>query len=184
MIIKPTKEDLLAATNKGIQDVIKPKLKVLFCGINPGLYTAAVGHHFGRPGNRYWKALYGGGFTPRLFHPSEQESLLDLGYGITNLVNRASVGENDLSQSELVLGGIKLARKLKTYRTEWVVFVGIGSYRIAFTKPKAKIGLQDEKISDTKVWVLPNPSGLNAHYPQDKLNHQFKLLNKAVRLIK
>src|ERR1700742_365077 len=165
---KPTKEDLLAAHNKTIPDVIAPGLKVLFCGINPGLYSGAVGHHFARPGNRFWPALYAAGFTDRLLSPFEGRELLKSGYGITNIVDRATARADELSVQELVDGGKRLRKKVLRYKPEVLAVVGISAYRDAFSHPKASLGRQDERVGESIVWVLPNPSGLNAHYrPQD-----------------
>jgi len=178
---RPTKADLLAAADTTLPDVIAPGLAVLFCGINPGLYTAAVGHHFGRPGNRFWPTLHAAGFTPRLFHPAEQRELLGLGYGITNVVRRASAAADELSDAELVAGGKRLRTKVRKYAPRFLAVLGVGAYRVAFGKPKAGIGLQDEVIGRTRVWVLPNPSGLNAHYQAASLAKVFAELFTASR---
>ena len=165
---RPTRADLLAAKNKTVKDVIAPGLKVLFCGINPGLYTAAIGHHFGRPGNRFWPALYSGGFTDRLLDPSEKKELLKLGYGITNMVARATLRADELTAKELVAGAKVVTAKVLKFKPRFLAVVGISSYRIAFDRPTAVVGPQPETIGKTRLWVLPNPSGLNAHYrPQD-----------------
>jgi TDG/mug DNA glycosylase family protein len=173
---KPTKADLLAAAAKALPDVIAPKLRVLFCGINPGLYTAAVQQHFGRPGNRFWPVLHGAGFTPRLFHPSEQRALLPLGYGITNLVARATAAAAELSDDELAAGARILARKVLEYTPRVLAIVGIGAYRTGFARPRTALGLQAETIGATKIWVLPNPSGLNANYQPAQLVELFREL--------
>lgn len=166
--VRPTAADLKAAYGKSIRDVIRPDLTVLFCGINPGLYTAATGHHFGRPGNRFWPALHASGLTPRLLHPSEQKELLALGYGVTNLVARATVGADELSADEFRAGRKMLERKVRRYRPLVVAFVGIGAYRVAFDRPRATLGLQSETVAGAAIWVLPNTSGLNAnHRPAD-----------------
>lgn len=178
-IRKPTKEEIRAAAGKGVPDVIAPGLKVLLCGINPGLYTAAVGHHFARPGNRFWPALYGAGFTERLLSPFEERELLAHGYGITNLVNRATNAATELSASELVAGGRALEAKVRRYHPRFVAVVGIGAYRIAFARPKAGLGRQDERLGGAVVWVLPNPSGLNAHYQHGDLVRMFRELRMA-----
>jgi double-stranded uracil-DNA glycosylase len=164
-----------------VPDVIAPDLDVLFCGINPGLYTAAVQQHFGRPGNRFWPTLYRAGFTPRLFQPSEQRELLKLGYGITNVVARATAAADELSREELLEGGRLLVRKVKRYKPRYLAIVGVGAYRTAFERPKAKMGLQEETIGETRVWVLPNPSGLNANYQADALVELFAELHVASR---
>ena len=168
MLRRPTKEEIAAAAGKTLPDVIARDLDVLFCGINPGLYTAAVQQHFGRPGNRFWPTIHRAGFTPRLFHPSEQRELLALGYGITNLVARATNAADELSDQELMAGARALERKVRRYRPRVLAMVGIGAYRAAFARPRAKLGLEEETIGPTRIWVLPNPSGLNANYrPED-----------------
>lgn len=177
---KPTKEEVAAAVNKKVPDIIQPNLKVLFCGINPGLYTAAIGFHFGRPGNRFWKALYDGGFTPRLLDPSENFELLSLGYGITNMVERASLRADELTKEELLQGARDIRKKVLKYTPEWLAILGVGSYRTAFQKPKATVGLQDETIGSTRIWVLTNPSGLNAHYTPQKLADLFSQFKRDV----
>jgi double-stranded uracil-DNA glycosylase len=177
---KPNREELQAAYGKGVPDVIAADLKVLFCGINPGLYTAAIGHHFGRPGNRFWPALYRAGFTPRLLKPYEERDLLEWGYGITNIVNKATVGEGELSREDLAEGGRRLVRLIQEYRPQFFALLGIGAYRTAFGKPKASLGRQDETIEGAILWVLPNPSGLNAHYQLEDLAALFRALREAV----
>jgi len=175
----PTKADLLAAAGKTLPDVIAPNLRVLFCGINPGLYTAAVQQHFGRPGNRFWPVLHAAGFTPRLFHPSEQRALLPLGYGITNLVARATATAAELSPAELVAGRRRLERKVVRYRPAWVAVLGVGAYRAGFRRPKAGLGRQPERVGSARLWVLPNPSGLNAHHQPRDLAAAFAELRRA-----
>ena len=177
---KPTKEEILAARNKSVPDIIAPGLRVLFVGINPGLYTAAVGHHFGRPGNRFWPALHASGFTPRLLSPFESRELLKSGYGITNVVNRATALADELSQKELVEGGQRLEKKVRRYRPRFVAVLGITSYRTAFKRTKAVLGRQNETMGDAVVWLLPNPSGLNAHYQPKDLARLFLELRIAV----
>src|SRR5687767_3951549 len=129
---KPTRADLLAAQNKTVPDVIAPGLRVLFCGINPGLYSGATGHHFARPGNRFWPALHLAGFTPRLVSPEEEHLLLDQELGITNLVARATASAADLTRDELQAGRRRLERRVGRYAPQWVAIVGIGAYRTAF----------------------------------------------------
>lgn len=179
-VYKPTKEEVRAAAGRTVPDVIAPGLRVLFCGINPGLYTAAVGHHFARPGNRFWPALHRSGFTERLLSPFEERELLKSGYGITNMVARASATAAEVSEDELVRGGRRLRAKLRKYRPAFVAFVGVGSYRTAFGQPKAVVGRQQEKMEGATVWVLPNPSGLNANYRLEELARLFGELREAV----
>ena len=181
---KPTREEILASVNKGIEDVIDYNLKVLFVGINPGLYTAAVGHHFGRPGNRFWKAVFEAGITDKLLHPSQQKELFKFGYGITNLVNRATVGASEVTKEEFIKGGKILLGKIIKYKPRWVAFVGIEAYRKAYGRPSAKVGYQKEKIKGANIWVLPNPSGLNAHYTPTQLSILFSKLKKRADISK
>jgi TDG/mug DNA glycosylase family protein len=179
VVFKPTRDQLIAAQDRTIRDVIAPDLRVLFCGINPGLYSGATGNHFARPGTRFWPALHAGGFTPRILHPSEKKDLLTYGLGITNIVARTTAAEAELSREEIVAGGVVLRRKLKKYRPKFLAVLGIGAYRHAFVQPEAKLGLQPELIGDTRLWVLPNPSGLNAHYGPPALAALFRELNEA-----
>jgi TDG/mug DNA glycosylase family protein len=178
--LKPTRADLLAAQNKTIRDVIAPNLRVLFCGINPGLYSGATGHHFARPGNRFWPTLHQAGFTPRLLHPSEERELLEYGYGITNLVARATATADELSSEELVAGQRRLKAKVRRYQPQVVAVLGIGAYRTAFGRKAAILGEQSVELVGTAIWVLPNPSGLNAHYQLSGLVEQFQILRKAI----
>lgn len=170
---KPTKAEVLAARNKRIPDLTAKNLIVLFAGINPGLYTAAIGRHFGRPGNRFWPALYDGGFTPRLFSPFESDLLLDLKFGITNVVDRATARADELTDDELRAGGRRLEAKVKRLRPTVVAFVGIGPYRIVSGIKDARVGLQEAPFGRSHAWVLPNPSGLNAHYQPAALAQLF-----------
>ncbi len=176
---KPSREQLEAAQGRTIVDIISPNLKVLFSGINPSLYSAAVGHHFARPGNRFWPTLHAAGFTPRLFSPFEDSRLPDLGYGITNFVDRATATAAELKLDEFVEGGKRLAAKIHHDAPKIVAFLGITAYRSAFHRPDAKVGLQNETIGSARLWVLPNPSGLNAHYQRDDLKKLFEELRLA-----
>lgn len=176
--LKPSKEKLLASAGKTVPDVIVNGLRVLFCGINPGLYTAAVGHHFARPGNRFWPALHASGFTGRLLSPHEERELLKDGYGITNVVARATATAAELSPEEFIEGGRRLRAKVSRYHPKFLAVLGIGAYRAAFHHPHAQLGLQPDKIGDTSVWVLPNPSGLNAHYQPKDLARLFAELRR------
>ncbi len=176
---RPTRAEILAAAGRTVPDVIAADLKVLFCGINPGLYTAAIGHHFGRPGNRFWPALYRAGFTPRLFDPSEERELLKLGYGITNIVPVATATAGELTLEQLQSGARTLTSKVRRYRPRYLGIVGIDAYRKAFSRSKATAGLQPEIIGRTKLWLLPNPSGLNAHYRPSDFADAFGALREA-----
>ena len=176
---KPTKQQLIDAEGKTVPDVIGPGLRVLFCGINPGLYTAAVGHHFARPGNRFWPALYQAGFTYRLLSPFEERELLRLQVGITNVVARATAAAAELTKEDFIKGGRSLRTKVRRYGPRIVAVLGVGAYREAFAQPKAVIGEQPERIVEARVWVLPNPSGLNANYQLNDLVKLFKELRRA-----
>lgn len=178
---RPSREELLAARDKTVPDVIAPDLRVLFCGINPGLYTAAIGHHFGRPGNRFWPALHRAGFTGRQLDPAEERELLAYGWGITNVVDRATATADEVSAEELAAGGRRLEAKVREYRPRWLAVLGIGAWRTAFGRPRAVLGRQPETLADASVWVLPNPSGLNAHYRLEGLAAMFRELLLAVR---
>ena len=177
---RPGKAELLAAVTKTVPDLIAPGLNVLFCGINPGLYSAAVGHHFARPGNRFWPTLHRAGFTPRLLSPDEERDLLPLRLGITNIVDRASAAADELTQEELQAGAERLRRKLTRYQPRVLAVLGMGAYRTGFGQKDAKLGPQSEPIGQTAVWVMPNPSGLNAHYRLDQLAEMFADLRRAV----
>jgi double-stranded uracil-DNA glycosylase len=173
---KPTREQLLAANAKTVRDVIAPNLRVLFCGINPGLYTAAVGHHFARPGNRFWPALHAGGFTARILSPFDERELLKSGYGITNVVPRTTASADQLTREEIIAGGEQLKAKVLRCQPRVLAVLGVGAYRTAFNKPKATVGRQAETIGNTVLWVLPNPSGLNANYQAADLARLFREL--------
>ncbi len=180
---KPTRQQLFEAAGKKVPDVIAANLNVLFCGINPGLYTAAVGHHFARPGNRFWLALFKSGFTDRLVSPFEERELLKSGIGISNVVPHATATAAELTQEDFIAGGRALAAKVKRYRPRVVAILGVGAYRSAFAKPKAQIGEQPERIHDARVWVLPNPSGLNANYQLPELVRLFRKLRVTTERI-
>jgi TDG/mug DNA glycosylase family protein len=173
---RPTKIEVQAAAGRTVPDVIATGLDVLFCGINPGLYSGATGHHFARPGNRFWPALHGAGFTDRLLDPFDEQRLLDAGCGITNLVARATATAADLEDAELPRGRRRLERKLQRYAPRWLAVLGIGAYRTAFGRRGARIGEQPERLGSTGLWVLPNPSGLNANYQLPELIRLFREL--------
>jgi TDG/mug DNA glycosylase family protein len=173
---RPSPAEVRAAVGRTVPDVIAPQLKVLFCGINPGLYSGATGHHFARPGNRFWRALHAAGFTDQVLTPSEERALLERGYGITNLVARATASAAGLSAEELVAGRRRLARKVRRYRPRWVAVLGVGAYRTAFAQPHAKLGRQPERLEGAGLWLLPNPSGLNASHQIADLTRAFRAL--------
>jgi TDG/mug DNA glycosylase family protein len=176
---RPTRTDVLVGAGRRLPDIIAPNLKILFCGINPGLYSAAVGHHFARPGNRFWGALHAAGFTERILVPAEDRILLESGYGLTNIVPRATARASEIAPHELVAGRRRLERKVRRYAPRWVAVLGIGAYRIAFGMPQAALGPQPECLGRSRVWVLPNPSGLNAHHQTRDLARAFRRLRRA-----
>lgn len=176
---KPTKEEIQAAEGATIRDVIAPGLDVLFCGINPGLYSGVVGYHFAYPGNRFWPAIYEAGYTERILAPYEAEELLARGYGLTNFVERATARASDLDREEFEAGGERLREKLAHYRPGFLAILGIGAYRKAFGQRQVTVGEQAERFGDTRVWVLPNPSGLNAHYQLDDLARLYAEVREA-----
>jgi TDG/mug DNA glycosylase family protein len=164
-----------------VPDLVAPGLRVLFCGINPGLYSGATGHHFARPGNRFWPALHAAGFSDRLLAAWEEHRLLRRGYGITNLVARATAGADELTADELAAGRRRLERLVRRHAPRWVAVLGLGAYRVAFGRPLAVVGGQPETLAGARLWVLPNPSGLNAHYQLPDLVREFAALRAAVR---
>ncbi|MCM3811709.1 G/U mismatch-specific DNA glycosylase [Streptomyces sp. DR7-3] len=168
--------ELEAARDRLVPDVVADGLRVLFCGINPGLMTAATGHHFARPGNRFWPTLHASGFTPRQLHPSEQSELVRYGLGITNVVARASARADELSDEEYREGGRILEEKVLRLRPRWLAVAGVTAYRVAFGDKKAKIGPQTRTIGDTRIWALPNPSGLNAHWTLTTMAQEYARL--------
>ena len=160
--------------------MIADGLRVLFCGINPGLMSAATGHHFARPGNRFWPVLHASGFTPRQLKPSQQRELLDHGLGITNVAARATARADELSRPELRTGGELLRDKVRRHEPAWLAVVGVTAYRVAFGDRKAGIGPQERTIGGTRIWVLPNPSGLNAHWTPAAMAEEYGRLRRAV----
>lgn len=176
---RPSRDQIAAARGATVPDVLVPHLRVLFVGINPGLYSGAVGHHFARPGNRFWKALHLAGFTDRVLSPFEELRLLDVGVGITNLVERATAGAEDVTPDELRRGARRVARKVCRHAPAVVAFLGLGAYRTAFGRGGAEVGPQPERICRSGVWLLPNPSGLNAHYQLEDLARVFASVRVA-----
>ncbi|MBI4345967.1 MAG: mismatch-specific DNA-glycosylase [Elusimicrobia bacterium] len=175
---RPTRADLEAARSKTVADVIRPGLKILFVGINPGLYTAAIGHHFGRPGNRFWPSLVRSGLVPAGTDAWRSAQLPEWGLGITNIVDRATATADELSPEELRAGAERLALKLLKYRPRVAAFLGLGLYRVAYARPQAALGPQPERIGRTQLWVLPNPSGLNAHFQVPDYARLFRRLGR------
>jgi TDG/mug DNA glycosylase family protein len=166
---RPTKAELVAATERTIEDVIGPDLDILFVGINPGLWSGATGFHFARPGNRFWKAIAMAGLVGRVLDPSEQHELLAHGIGITNLVARTTATAAELTSDELRAGGQALVPRVERHHPRQVAFLGISTYRVALDAPKVTVGLQPDLIAGARVWVLPNPSGLNASWTLPRL---------------
>lgn len=177
----PTPAQLAAALHKRVPDVIAPRLRILFCGINPGLYSAAAGHHFAGPGNRFWPSLHEAGFTPRRLRPEVEAELLSFGLGITNLVPRTTPKAEVLSKRELRLGARRLVRKTLAYQPRILAVLGLGAYRAAFDDPTAVVGPQPRTIGPTHIWLLPNPSGLNAHHSNAEMVELFRALRRFER---
>jgi double-stranded uracil-DNA glycosylase len=176
---KPTAAQLAAAAGTTVADLAAPDLRVLFCGINPGLYTAAIGHHFGRPGNRFWKVLHLAGFTDRQLSPFEERRLLDASIGVTNLVPRATAAASELSPAELRQGVQRVEALACEYRPKVVAFLGVLAYRVALRQPQAAIGLQPLRLCASALWLLPNPSGLQARYQLAEMVELFAELRHA-----
>jgi TDG/mug DNA glycosylase family protein len=179
-VSRPTRRDLEAARGSAVPDLIAPNLRVLFCGINPSLYSAAVGHHFARPGNRFWPTLFRAGFTGRVLGPDEERELLALGIGITNVVPRATASAAELAADEYRRGAIALARKVRKWHPANVAFVGVGAFRLATNRPRATTGAQPRPFAGARAWVLPNPSGLNAHYQLEELADLYGRVARAI----
>jgi double-stranded uracil-DNA glycosylase len=177
--MRPTKADLEAARDRVIPDIVPPEGGVLFCGINPGLYSGATGHHFARPGNRFWPALHRSGFTDRLLSPAEQHVLPFYGIGITNLAPRTTARADEVTPAELQEGGLRLAAFVEEHRPACLAVAGVTAYRTAFANPKAQIGEQDETFGPARLWILPNPSGLNASWTLDRISAEFARLRAA-----
>lgn len=178
--MSPTRDELEAARGRTVPDVLAPDLDVVFAGINPGLWSGWAGHHFAKPGNRFWKTLHGAGFTDRLVSPAEERTLPGPGLGVTNLVARCTATADELSDDELRAGAIGLEQRLAPLRPRVVAMLGIGAYRTAFGRRGAALGPQEEALGGSRLWVLPNPSGLNAHYQLDDLVERFRELRSAV----
>jgi TDG/mug DNA glycosylase family protein len=177
----PSKAELEAARGRTVPDVLARGLDVVFVGINPGLWSGALGHHFARPGNRFWKTLHRAGFTDRQLAPHEERELLRAGLGVTNLVLRTTARADELTPEEIRAGASGLERRLARYRPHTVAVLGIGAYRTGFGRPAAVVGPQEETLGGSRLWVLPNPSGLNAHYQLPDLVARFVELRRAVR---
>ncbi len=176
---KPSRADLQRAYGRVIPDLVGPRLRVLLVGINPSLYSGATGWHFARPGNRLWRTLHEAGFTDRLLRPEETAAISAAGLGITNLVARATARADELTGTEIRAGVGPLRDLVRRHRPPYVAFLGISTYRVALARPKARVGAQDETFEGAAVWVLPNPSGLNAHYQQPALTATYRELYAA-----
>ncbi len=167
---------------QALADLVGPDLRVLFCGINPGTLSGELGLHFARPGNRFWKLLSAGGFTESVLSPAEQHTLPELGVGITNLVGRTTAAASEVSASELREGAIQLEAKVEILRPRCVAVLGLQAYRTAFRRPGATIGSQSELLGGALLWLLPNPSGLQARYQIPEMNEMYKTLFLATSL--
>ena len=152
---------------------------MLFAGINPSLYSAATGYHFARPGNRFWPGLHQSGFTGSQLAPADQHLLLANGLGITNVVARATARAEELDPDELRAGAAGLAALAGELGVAWLAVLGVTAYRTAFAEPRAAVGPQDRLAGGARVWILPNPSGLNAHWSAAALAGEFSQLREA-----
>jgi double-stranded uracil-DNA glycosylase len=161
---------------QAVADLAGPDLRVLFCGINPGRLSGDLGLHFARPGNRFWKLLCAGGFTESVLVPAEQHILPGLGIGITNLVGRATAAASELIVGELREGATQLEAKVEMLRPRCVAVLGLQAFRTAFRRPEAVIGPQPELLGGALLWLLPNPSGLQAHYQLPEMSEMFRSL--------
>jgi TDG/mug DNA glycosylase family protein len=166
---------------QAVADLVGPDLRVLFCGINPGKLSGDLGLHFARTGNRFWKLLGAAGFTESVLPPAEQHALPGLGIGITNLVGRATAAASELSAAELREGAVELEAKVEVLRPRCVAVLGLQAYRTAFLRPHAVIGPQAELLGGSLLWLLPNPSGLQAHYQLPEMTEMFTSLFVATQ---
>jgi double-stranded uracil-DNA glycosylase len=177
---RPSPADLAAAEGRTVPDLIGPGLRALFCGINPGLWSGAVRHHFARPGNRFWKALAASGFTETVLSPYDEHQLLDVGVGITNLVRTATRSAAQVAPADLRRGVVNLERKVRRWHPKAVAILGLDAYRTGFNSKTVTIGRQPSGIAGAQLWVIPNPSGIQAHYPFDRLVAELRALREAV----
>jgi TDG/mug DNA glycosylase family protein len=168
------------STEAGLADVVASDLDVIFVGINPGLGSVVRGHNFATPSNRFWPALHRSGFTPQLMNADQETDLLPLGLGITSIVRRPTARASELSRQELIDGGQDLTRRIRALRPRWLGMLGVTAYRVAFAAPDAQVGPQPAELGVTRIWLLPNPSGLNAHYPPAALAEEFARFRRAV----
>nr|WP_157474385.1 G/U mismatch-specific DNA glycosylase [Parafrankia sp. EUN1f] len=180
MPTRPSRAEVLAAYGRTVPDLVGPETRVLLCGINPSLESGATGFHFGTPSNRLWPVLHLAGFTPRRLHPSETDELRSCGIGITNLVHRATARADEIDDDEVRAGVATLTVLVERVQPEWVAFLGLAAYRIGFGRRSAKVGRQAERLGPAGVWLLPNPSGLNAHYQLPDLVRVYSELREAV----
>lgn len=176
----PTKDELQAAYGRAVDDLVAPDLRVLFVGINPSLWSGWSGYHFGRPSNRLWQTLHEAGVTDRRLRPEDTSALLAAGIGITDFVNRATARADELTDDELRAGLPRLEATVTRWRPRTVAVLGVTAYRTAFGRPKATVGPQDETLAGARLWVLPNPSGLNAHYQQPDLTRIYAALRETL----
>jgi double-stranded uracil-DNA glycosylase len=176
---RPSTAELKAAYGRTVPDLVRPGLKVLICGINPSLESGATGFHFGRPSNRLWPVLHLAGFTSRRLHPSETDELLARGIGITNIVHRSTARADELHDDEIRAGVTALVALVDRIQPDWLAFLGLGAYRTAFGRRRATVGRQPDRLGRTGIWLLPNPSGLNAHYQLPDLVRAYHELYEA-----
>jgi TDG/mug DNA glycosylase family protein len=177
---RPTKQELATAYGLTLPDLVAPGLRVMLVGINPSLWSGWSGYHFGRPSNRLWTTLHEAGLTPRRLGPEDTDELLAAGIGITNLVARATARADELTDEEIRAGVPRLEELIARWRPRVAAVLGVTAYRVAFSRPKAVVGRQPEMLAGSVLWVLPNPSGLNAHYQQPALTAEYGALRAAL----
>lgn len=177
--LRPTREELLGAYGAEVPDLVAPGIGVLLCGINPSLESGYRGLHFATPGNRLWPTLHAAGWTPRRLDPSETDEVLAAGLGITNLVRRATARADELTDEELRAGLSDVAALAERWQPLWVAFLGMSAYRVATGRRRAAVGPQEDRLGGAPVWLLPNPSGLNASWQLPRLAEAYAELRVA-----
>ena len=179
-IMSHTMSSTQETTSIGLTDVISTSLKVVFCGINPGTRSAAVGLHFATRSNRFWRVLHLAGFTPRQLEPEEAHLLLNYGFGITSAVDRPTVSAADLSRADYIAARPAFERKIAKYRPGYVAFLGKPALSVFLNRRNLQWGLQSATLGGSAVWLLPNPSGLNCAFTIPVLTEAYRDLLEAV----
>lgn len=178
--MRPSPAELQAAYGAVIPDLVGPGLRVLLVGINPSLWSGAVGLHFANPSNRLWPVLYASGWTPERLDPSETDHVLAAGIGITNLVARSTARADELSADELVAGMPLVEALARRWKPQWVAFLGLTTYRLATGDKRAGVGALERAVGGRPAWLLPNPSGLNASWQLPRLTAAYADLRTSL----